>query len=73
VVLQIGPENPRHHFRDVPAYAAFLLGQTAPVNHAASHRSGSCNLTNFHVAKKPRNLPSLSVEVKRIIRKRTRR
>jgi len=36
----------------VPAYATFFLGQTAPVNHAASHRSGSCDMTNFHVAKK---------------------
>jgi hypothetical protein len=52
VALQIGRENPRHHFRDVPAYATFLLGQTTPVNHAASHRSGSCDVTNFHVAKK---------------------
>ena len=49
---QIGRENARHHFGDVPAYAAFLLGQTAPVNHAASYRSGSCDVTNFHVAKK---------------------
>jgi len=31
VTLQIGRENPRHHFRDVPAHATFLLGQTAPV------------------------------------------
>ena len=36
---QIWRENARHHFRDVPAYTAFLLGQTAPVNHAASYRS----------------------------------
>jgi hypothetical protein len=52
VALQIGRENPRHHFGDVPAYATFLFGQTAPVNHAASHRSGSCDVTNFHMAKK---------------------
>jgi hypothetical protein len=32
---QIWRENARHHFRDVPAYTTFLLGQTAPVNHAA--------------------------------------
>ena len=29
-------------------------------------------MTNFHVAKKPRNLPCSGVEVKRITRKRTR-
>jgi hypothetical protein len=50
----------------MPAYAAFLLGQTSPVNHAAPHRSGACNVANFHV-KKPRNLPSLIVKVKQII------
>src|SRR5438477_5969449 len=35
LALQIGRENARHHFGDVSAYATFLLGQTAPVNHAA--------------------------------------
>ena len=70
---QVRPKNARHHLRDVPAYAAFLLGQTAPVNHAASYRSGSCDITDFHVAKKPRNVPPLSVAVKQIISKRKRR
>src|SRR5438046_8773796 len=69
---QIWEEIARHHFSDVPAYTAFFLGQTAPVNHAASHRSGSCDMTNFHVAKKPRNLPCSGVEVKRITRNGTR-
>src|SRR5215472_15938194 len=64
LALQIGRENARHHLRDMPAHATLLLGQTAPVNHAAPHCSGSCDVTNFHVAKKPRNLPSLSVQVK---------
>ena len=32
-------ENARHHFSDVPAYAAFFLGQTTPVNDAAAHGS----------------------------------
>jgi hypothetical protein len=73
LTLQIGRESARHHFRDVPAYTAFLLGQTAPVNHAASHRSGSCDVTNFHLEKKPRNLPCPSVEVKRIITLRSLR
>ena len=49
---QIWQEIARHHFRDVPPDAAFFLGQAPPVNHAASHRSGSCDVTNFHVAKK---------------------
>src|SRR5262249_16455565 len=48
---QIWHESARHHLRDVPAYATFLLGQTTPVNHAAAHRPGSCNVTNFHVEK----------------------
>src|SRR5207248_3450141 len=52
LALQIVRENARHHFRDVPAHATFLLGQTASVNHAASHRSGSCDMSNFHFAKK---------------------
>jgi hypothetical protein len=69
---QIWRENARHHFGDVPAYATFFLGQTAPVNHAASYRSGSCDMTNLHVAKKPRNLRSLNLEVKRFIHKGTR-
>jgi hypothetical protein len=35
----------------------FLLGQTAPVNHAASHGSGSCDITKtFMSAKKARNV-----------------
>jgi hypothetical protein len=51
----------------MPPYATFLFSQTTPVNHAATHRSGSCDMTNFHVAKKPRNLPSLSVQVKQIV------
>jgi hypothetical protein len=67
LALQIWRENPRHHFRDVPPYTTFLLGQTAPVNHAAAHCSGSCDMTNLHVAKKPRNLPSLSLQVKQIV------
>ena len=33
---QVGGENARHHFRDVPAYAAFFLGQTTAVNNAAA-------------------------------------
>src|SRR4051812_32144270 len=70
---QVRRENARHHLRDVPTYAALLLGQTAPVNHAASHGSGSCDITDFHVAKKPRNVPPLSVAVKQIISKRKRR
>jgi hypothetical protein len=53
------------------AYAAFLFGETAPVNNAASHCSGSCDMTNFHVAKKPRNVPSFSVVVKRIVGQRS--
>jgi hypothetical protein len=73
LALQIGRENARHHFRDMPAYTTFLFGQTAPVNHAAPHCSGSCYMTNFHVAKKPRNLPCSSVEVKPIIAQRSLR
>jgi hypothetical protein len=61
---QIWQEVAPHHFRDVPADAAFLLGQTAPVNRAAPRWSGSCDVTNLHVAKKPRNLLSLGVQVK---------
>src|SRR6187401_610615 len=48
---QVRRENARHHLRDMPAYPTFLFGQTAPVNHAASHGSGSCDITDFHVAK----------------------
>src|SRR4029079_10081267 len=51
---QIRRENAWHHFRDVPVSTALLLGQAAPVNNAASHGSGSCNLTNFHGRKKSR-------------------
>src|ERR1043166_3007398 len=58
---QIWREIARHHFRDMPAYATFLLRQTAPVNYAAPRCSGSCDMTNFHVAKKLRNLPRSSV------------
>jgi len=36
----------------MPAYATFLFGQAPPMNHAASHRSGSCDVTSFHVSKK---------------------
>ena len=36
LTTQVGRENARHHFCDVPAYAAFFLGQTTPVNDAAA-------------------------------------
>ena len=49
---QIGREKAWHHFRDMPANATFFLGQTAPVNHAAPHRSGTCNITNLHDCEK---------------------
>jgi hypothetical protein len=52
LALQIWQEIAGHHFRDVPAYATFLFGQTAPMNHTTTHCSGSCDMTNFHVAKK---------------------
>ena len=39
LVAQIRRENARHHLGDVPAHAAFFLGQTAPMNHAAAHGS----------------------------------
>ena len=39
LAVQIRCENPRYCLRDVPAYAAFFLGQTAPVNHAATCNS----------------------------------
>jgi hypothetical protein len=37
LVTQIWREDARHHLSDVPAYAAFFLGQTTPVNDAAAH------------------------------------
>src|SRR4029450_3440456 len=52
LAAQIWQEIARHHLRDMPAYATFLFGQTTPVNHAATHCSGSCDMTNLHVAKK---------------------
>ncbi len=39
LAMEVWRENAWDHFRDVPAYAAFFLGQTAPVNNAASRRS----------------------------------
>src|SRR5205823_11605034 len=38
---QIWRENARHHFRHVPAYAAFFLGQTTAMNDAAMHGTSS--------------------------------
>src|SRR5438094_174379 len=46
LVSQIWRENARHHFRHVPAYAAFFLGQTTAMNDAAMHGPRSCNITN---------------------------
>jgi hypothetical protein len=39
LAMQVWRKNAWDHFRDVPAYAAFFLSQTAPVNSAAARRS----------------------------------
>jgi hypothetical protein len=36
MLVQVGREDARDVFRDVPADAAFFLGHTTPMNHAAS-------------------------------------
>src|SRR5437879_3176468 len=46
LATQIWRKNARHHFRHVPAYTAFFLGQATPVNDAAAHDFGSCNIAN---------------------------
>ena len=70
LATQIGHENSRHHFCDVPAYAAFLFGQTTPVNHAPAHGFGSSNAANsrhIRTLEGAPKLPSLRVSVKRIV------
>ncbi len=46
LATQIWRENARHHFRHVPAYATFFLGQTTPMNNAATDGFRSCNIAN---------------------------
>lgn len=47
VLVQVGPENARHILGHVTANAAFFLGHTTAMNHAAARRPGPGNAANL--------------------------
>lgn len=47
MLVQVRTKKTRHIFGNVPANAAFFLGHTAAVNHAAASGSRSCDAADF--------------------------
>jgi hypothetical protein len=47
VLVQIGPENTRHIFRDVAADPTFFLGHTSSMDHAATCHFGTGYAANL--------------------------
>jgi hypothetical protein len=47
VLVQIGTENTRHIFRDMPADTAFFLGHASSMDHAATCHSGTSYAANL--------------------------
>jgi hypothetical protein len=71
VFMKIRMKLPRHHFGDVTAHAAFLFGQTAPVNDAAATDTRTCDRTDFghSPGKRRRKVRSSSDAVKSLFQK----